>query len=318
MNEDRKERYIKYRQELFGGEDTCERVVVNLFKEIERFEKEYNKDCADFLYPEIMNFYKYLGTYSVNTLMNLNSQLSNYTSWCINEHLVKDNQNHYSEIRPADLSSVVNPAKLRKQYLTRDDVLKICNTMPETRYKVMFLCLFEGIKGDQYREIYDLTRDDLRGNNMVYIKDRGKAIEVSPQLYHWMEQSVNDFETTSEHFRKGTITHQFDPSERDKVVKIRKEGGIDLDEGDRAQKKITYLLSKALKEYTGDIDTRGIKPTTFNDSGIVHFILERAKENYETPMQYFESPAAIREIKDRFGRRIIRTIFLTGFGDYLK
>ena len=73
---------------------------------------KYNKDCSEFTVAEIINFYKSLCSTSFYTMKNTNGFLKAYTSYCIKNNLVKDGQNHYTEISDELLKDLGNKKRL--------------------------------------------------------------------------------------------------------------------------------------------------------------------------------------------------------------
>lgn len=118
MNERRKNEYIEI------ARLQNEALVLHLktyFNNVKPFEKEYGKDICDFVATEIITLYKSFGTSSINYLTVMNSQYSKYTDWCLNEHLVKDNQNHFREIDQDTLASCLNKIRMKAMVVSEED-----------------------------------------------------------------------------------------------------------------------------------------------------------------------------------------------------
>ena len=154
-NENIKQRYIEYKTNLT--------IIPNgylerLFDKTKQFEIELNKDVCNFTYYEIMNMYKTWNENSYETLQVTNSHLSLYTQWCIEQSLVADAQNHFLEFSKDIFMSCVNNIINDKKIVTREQVLSWFKDLNNVSDRFMFLALFEGIKGEQYKELTNLKR----------------------------------------------------------------------------------------------------------------------------------------------------------------
>lgn len=305
---------------MFNNEDTVEVVLDSLFKKIAQAEEMYGKNCADFTVPEIMAFYKTLGTVSPTLLQNYNSQLSLYTSWCVKQNLVKDGQSHYDEIFQDTLNKCLNVTKVQGRVLTRDEVIQLCNAMPNYRSKILLMAPFEGIKGNKFRELADLKREDLLPDNYVHIKSRNENVKVSSMLYNWMKEAVDETEIVVERGQAGKQAITFSEGQRDYVIKFTSDARAMDKPGDykNQSRTIHQYIFGLIKRYEGPIDVRAISAQPLMDSGIIHFIKTRAKELNVSPLEYFETPEALKEIKEKFNKRVVRSQFLGTYKEFLK
>lgn len=319
MNEERKKRYLEYRDKMFQGEDTVESQFVRLFEQIAPFEKRLNKDCAEFIEPEILDFFKYLNTTSVATLRNKQSQFAGYTDWCISERLAPDNQDHYRAITIDQLAQSVNKIASKNLYLTKEDVYELCNSTNSYREKAVILGLYEGIKGENLSELINLRREDLKENNRIYLKDRGKEVVVSPRLYQYFKEAADEMTITYQGNARNRTTY-FLSSEKDKVIKLAVKSGVSFNPEDvmEARIRIYRIGSNAIKNYSGLMDLRGVRLQSIYESGILNFIFERSEQLNMAPMEYFNSPLMIEEVKERFQKRIVRSLFLSRYQNYLE
>lgn len=129
-------------------------------------------------------------------MRNKQSQFAGYTDWCISERLVPDNQDHYRAITIDQLAQSVNKIASKNLYLTKEDVYELCNSTNSYREKAVILGLYEGIKGENLSELINLRREDLKENNRIYLKDRGKEVVVSPRLYQYFKEAADEMTIT--------------------------------------------------------------------------------------------------------------------------
>lgn len=85
-----------------------------------------------------------------------------------------------------------------------------------------------------------------------------------------------------------------------------------------ARIRIYRIGSNAIKNYSGLMDLRGVRLQSIYESGILNFIFERSEQLNMAPMEYFNSPLMIEEVKERFQKRIVRSLFLSRYQNYLE
>lgn len=187
-NENQKNRYIEYKNSITI---LPENYLKTQFKFSEKFEEELGKDLCDFNEEEIKDFYKARNFKATGSLDNLNSQLKEYTNWCIIEGLVKDHQNHYSFIKSNELKECVNKIKKQAGYVTKKQLIKSINRLSNASDKYIFLAAFEGVMGKNFDDILNVSEKDLKGN-LLKLKS-GKEIIVSDLLRDLIIESCNTY-----------------------------------------------------------------------------------------------------------------------------
>ena len=163
-NQELKERY---RKEKESYTTVSAYYFSSLFKRIEPFEEQLNKDASNFTAYEIINMYKTLAIMSLDTIVTMNSNLSMYTQWCIQQNLVNDYQNHYLEMTRDMLVSFVNKFAMDKKVVSRKQILEWCQQLPNPSDSFCLLGLFEGIRGGGYLELALAKIDDFHDNIFI-------------------------------------------------------------------------------------------------------------------------------------------------------
>lgn len=176
-NEERKKRYIKIKEDAVT---LPYRSLELLFEKTEPFEEKNGRDVCEWTTQEIMEYYKYRDAYSLSSLVVCNSNLTQYTNWCLTETLVPDGQNHYQEIRPDMLESCVNKEFLSKLIISREDIVRIIDELSNYTDRYMMLAFFEGICGIRYSEMVNAIIDDIDGD--VISLCSGRVIPISDKL----------------------------------------------------------------------------------------------------------------------------------------
>jgi hypothetical protein len=116
-NETIKNRYI---QEKESTTNMPKGYLNRQFNKTEEFENRLNKDVSNFTVYEIEDLYKTLNITSVESLTVLNSHLSLYAQWCLQQNLILDCQNHFTEIVNSSLVNYINTFALKKSIITRE------------------------------------------------------------------------------------------------------------------------------------------------------------------------------------------------------
>lgn len=176
-NEERKKRYIKIKEDAVT---LPYRSLELLFEKTEPFEEKNGRDVCEWTTQEIMEYYKYRDAYSLSSLVVCNSNLTQYTNWCLTETLVPDGQNHYQEIRPDMLESCVNKEFLSKLIISREDIVRIIDELSNYTDRYMMLAFFEGICGIRYSEMVNAIIDDIDGDMISLCS--GRVIPISDKL----------------------------------------------------------------------------------------------------------------------------------------
>ena len=184
-NEERKRHYIKIKEDAVT---LPYRSLELLFEKTEPFEEKNGRDVCEWTTQEIMEYYKYRDAYSLSSLVVCNSNLTQYTNWCLTETLVPDGQNHYQEIRPDMLESCVNKEFLSKLIISREDIVRIIDELSNYTDRYMMLAFFEGICGIRYSEMVNAIIDDIDGD--VISLCSGRVIPISDKLKEIAEFAV--------------------------------------------------------------------------------------------------------------------------------
>lgn len=282
--------------------------LVLQFNYVEEMERELDKDVSNFTTYEIIEYYKISNFSSLESLQNLNSQFNMYTQWCLQENLVKDNQNHFLEITKEIISGCVNKAALDRKIVSRDTVLKWINELPNPRDQFIMLSLFEYGKSKNFVDIVNVELTDIVGNTLK-LQD-GRVVNISNRLRQIAENSY--YETTYYSISGKGIKTMTLVNNGDKIVKDYPNAKIDVSEF-QAGRKIYNSITRSL-DYVGAIDW--CSANSLSESGKLHMIKERAKELNITPMEYLYSDK-IQEVEKQFGCNIVKSVYSIKYKEYL-
>ena len=303
-NQELKERYRK-EKESYTTVSTY--YFSSLFKRTEPFEESLNKDISNFTTYEIINMYKTLAIMSLDTIATMNSNLSMYTQWCIQENLVNDYQNHFLEIDRDMMVSFVNKLAMDKKIVSRKQIIEWCQQLPNPSDSFCLLGLFEGIRGGGYLELAFAKIEDFHDN--TFIAYNGREIKVSSTLIEYAEQSNEtlDYQSISK-----TMVKEVTLSENGRIIKdypnVRRSESLPVLRR-RTQSRLARIFNYiGILEYMNGNDIRM--------SGIVEMSNNRSKELGISGKEYIYG-IGIEEIKKQYDFKVVPSMFMDKFGEYL-
>lgn len=176
-NEERKLQFLKEKSE----NSVLSNNILSVFYVMEQREKEYGRDVCEWTSEEILSFFKWYSSRSIQTLVQLQNALKIYTDWCLMNGLVKDNQNHFTEIKSSALCECVDINAMDEFIFTRDDFISMINELPNMTDQFIMLALFEGVPTLQLQYV---KLDDLDGE--VLTLHNGEKRTVSHKLSNIM------------------------------------------------------------------------------------------------------------------------------------
>lgn len=186
-NEERKQRYIKYKNNI---STLPYNFLPCWFSKAYMRESKLRLDICDWPSIEIVNFYKYYNV-DIGVLRNVQSQFYAYTEWCIQNGLANDVANHFSEIGPDVIESCMNKIEISKTVISRETLLIDLQMVINPVDRFLMLALFEGIKGEEYSEIIQASLDQIDGNYINTIT--GRKIPISDQLKIYAKDAAEEY-----------------------------------------------------------------------------------------------------------------------------
>lgn len=286
FNPKRKDRYIKWKT---SHTITPDGGLQRLFKKTDLYEKRLGKDVCNFVENEILNFYKVLGTRSVGSIINMNSQLAQYTDWCMHQGLVADGQNHFRILKKVDFESCVNVAAIKKiATITREDLLKEIKALPNAREQFLILYFFEVGTRDIAEELESLTIDQFEGNTVHLIY---RDVEVSDQLVELARQAAEEHEIYP--FKTGGRTSHYSVTESKLVVKMRESSAY----GNNPSRRYYTLYTKAMN-YIG---LPMYKSKEIENMGKLHMLKGLAEEHGLSLHEAIQNPRIFNKIHNQYG-----------------
>lgn len=290
-NADRKFEYIN-----FKSQDTVWAEVKGewYFNRTRVIEEYLDKDVCDFTTTEIIGFLKSMSSPSSSYLNVIKAYLEGYARWCQSKGLIKDGQNHFSEITPEMVRDLcTNSTTLKNQILTKSELLDIINDINRPCDQFLALAVFEGIGGIKNKEFWHLKMDDFEGGYVNLCT--GRRLKVSDKLVELARESSETFEDIAK--------HNFKPWD-DRVLKARTNTADDETPA-QMYRRIWLQLDRLSKEYGICMAAKSLK-----ESGRIDMI-KRLQAEGESPEDTYK--AHYKEITDVYGKI---TSYAQYFDDY--
>lgn len=303
-NEDFKKRYLLEKARFVMTNN----YIDVQFRKSSEMEYELDKDISNWTVYEIIEYYKLLNITSYESLMCINGIFSQYTQFCLENSMVKDNQNHFLECTSEVLSGCLNKSILDKKIVTKKTVLNWVDELPNPKDQFVLLSLFEFGKSKDYKDIVNVRTEDLdEKNNKLKLSDRD--VNISNKLIEIIYDCKEEEKYYSISGKGSKIMPLVDYGF---IIKSYPNQNINLSDFQKGRN--IYMACQRIFDYLGIQDY--MSPNSIAESGKLHMIKERAKELRITPVQYLYSDY-IKEVEEQFGCIITRSVYAKKYEEYL-
>ena len=279
-----------------------------LFKKAEKFEEEYNKDVCNFTEEQILDMYKSFGLTSYESILSMNSQFSIYAQYCMEHNLVTDGQNHYYNVTQDQMYECINKNIIKQKIITREQIIKWNGTVRNASDYFVILALFEGLSGQDYKEITRLSINDIDKDKRIVHTCLGRDIPISAEL---LSVAIESNDTLVYYGLKKIIPLV----DNGLIIKDAVQKRATIDDEYRNGRILYTRLKRTLNELTG---TANINGKDIIVSGQLYFILEYCKANNIEPKDFIYNKETRMKLDKRFNTQINLTIFWKKYGEYLE
>lgn len=294
MNE-RKEAYLN---KEYGGTNANAEAC---FKKAEQNENVLGKDLSEWITKEIIDFYKSFCTPSVDFLYNIHSVYRKYTAWCVSEDMVLDRINHYDELSLDTLLLCINKEMADRRIISREELLKVTESLDNPRDKFLCLACFEGFGGDKLSEIINVKLSDFK-NGKVRLGKR--EIKYSSKLYEYAKEAAETYKYLFRTDNDGNDLYYEMTGGLDQVIKQVVSRG-DCGVGVKPQ-----ALYTKLKKIQVEYDVPAFTSNALKESGRVHMIRELVTSGQKIT-------DAIKATYDTYGSVASISAYITKFKAFL-
>lgn len=302
-NKDTKLRFIKEKEK---SPSVAINFIDNNFRKSAKTEKALGKDLCDWTMYEIVEYYKLMNISSYESLLNINSLFSNYTQFCLDNNLVKDNQNHYLECTRKILFGCLNKVIFENKIVNRETVLGWVNQLPNPRDQFVLLSLFEYGKSKMYKDIVNARPENVVGDTLIL---ENRTVKISQELKDIINNCI-----TEDVYYSMTGNGSLKMPLVDHGYIIKSYPNQNINSGDHQKGRNIYILCQRIFNYLGV--EKWMSSSALSTSGQIHMIKEQSKKYNMNPWQYILSDN-ISEVENQFGVIFKKSLFLQKFGNYL-
>lgn len=305
FNEEIKKRFISEKEKVLSVSTKYIKIRFDVAAEKEM---ELGKDLCNWSVYDILDYYKVLNLSSYDSLICLNSIFSQYTHFCINNGLVNDSQNHYDEINLQLLSTCLNKAMIEKKIVSKVEIYKWINELPNPSDQFVLLFLFEVGKSTDFLDIFYAKMTDIDVyNNTIKLKS-GRTVKVSNKLIN----IARDCDIEKKYYPISGNANKIMPL-LDLGYIIKHYPNTNLDTSDYQRGRGIYRRANRIFNFLG---SPWLNPNAIVESGKLNMIVDKAKEYDMTPMEYLYSDN-ITEVENQYGVKILQKMYSRKYSEYL-
>lgn len=301
-NESIKQMFIKSKKDNNTFIDT---ILLSCFEKTSIFEEMFQKDVSEFGMKEIIDMYKILNMDSFDVLAVFNSNLFQYTQFCLERGLIYSNRNVYQEITSDILIQCLNKSLINRQIISREDILSYVARLKNYRDKFIMLSLFEfGTGKKNYEDISHAKIKDIDKEKKKIKLYSGRIVNISPELISIAEGSVEQ-----EYYRSDMLeTLLID----DGTIIKKKNNCININDEFGSGRSIYLTIKKSLDDWG---ISEYINSNKIVISGEIHYVKSEAKRLGLSPSEYLKKFKY--KVSNQFGKKIVMKTFLLKYSDYL-
>lgn len=280
FNKERKEAFIAYAKNVLNRytDDLAIR-----FSHTETQEAKLDKDLAEFSYEEIAEMFKSITNLGANALSNLRSTCAQYTAWCMESQLTPIGPNLYRRFDIKTLETLASKKENEKEIISEETINQWCQILKNPSEAFIIRGIYEGLAGPGFRELADLTINDIDGN--ILTLSTGRKLEVSDKLIALAKKAYETDELITLSGRAMLL------EESDKILKRRNNSKGDPNYYELIDKRFTDALNY--------LEVKGIRKKFLALSGEINFIKNRCQELNLTISEYLNSDR-IYEVTSRY------------------
>ena len=156
------------------------------FNEIETI---YNKQLQYITKEELLKYWKDKKPTSLIFLVQQKNLISAYIEW--NKKINPDIKNAIKEIALEELDKTLDKETIAKSTFTRKELMGVIGRLNNDSDKFICLALFEGIKGEHYRDLFYFNIEDV-DDNLVATLRSGKKIKISNNLKIYADRALKE------------------------------------------------------------------------------------------------------------------------------
>jgi hypothetical protein len=276
--------------------------LYGLFRKIEPYEEDLQKDISEFTRDEALAMYTGLKSRSIYTLMNNNTVLKAYCAWVKYHHGLKADD-VYEKITIDDLKPCVD--KNASKLLSKEEIIEIEDQLLNVTDAAIVQCLFEAIAGPSMRDITELNESMLDKENKCLVFPDGRVFDISDRLCNLLEEAFQE-ET---YICYGETLRAKQLKGKGKLFKDR--DNVHAADSDDRRFRAVYRKIRVIRDYVGikELTMKGIAASGFlyylrnclNETGLGLKEFLQTESGEQLMLRYgYESEYKIDNIIHRF------------------
>lgn len=271
----RKEWYLEECRKSIYEESSVE-LLERIFTSTELEEKAFNKDVCDFTDAEVVDLFKSYDSKSRPRLKNTSWYLSKYRKWCYYKGLTQKIDDAFDD-RTIDniIKEVIPDDMLLNSYFTKKYLIETIELDPDYIDRMILLCPYYGIKGDDLEDIVNLKIENLdeeAGRISLY---SGLVLDVDDYFIETMKKA-SDTTEYKQNTAKTHVNHKQKIYVKNGYIITRTSGftGESYDNKPISPKFITNRLQKFKREF----EAENISISSLYKNGLINYITEKYKK----------------------------------------
>ena len=175
-NESLKEGFIK---DYMRTRVVAQTSLYSLFRKVQPYEEELNKDCSEFTEKEILQMYEEFKARSHYVLLNYNVILKAYCAW--RKHYYKTEYDIAYDNITTEMARTLIPDDA-KRVLTREEVTEIEDQLYNWTDKAIIEALFEGLSGNSMCDLTGVEMHMINQEQRQLMLPDGRVFDLTDRL----------------------------------------------------------------------------------------------------------------------------------------
>ena len=262
--------------------------LYGLFRKIEPYEEELQKDVSEFTKDEAISMYESMKSRSVYTLMNNNVVLKAYCAWKKHYHGMTT-ESAYESISIDDLKPCVN--NNASKLLSREEITEIEDQLLNITDAAIVESLFQGISGPSMRDITELNDSMLDKDKQCLTFPDGRVFDITERLCDLLNGAFNE----EVYICYGQSMREKRLNGKGRLFKDR--DNVHAADSDDRRFRAVYRKIQIIRDYVGvkELTMKGIAA-----AGFVHS-LRKGLDETNLGLKEFLQTEQGKQLMDRYG-----------------
>lgn len=161
-----------------------------IFSHARRAEHALNKPLYSFTKAEARDFLKSIDSSSNKTLSAYASIITQYMVYARDKGVEGAENGEWDKLQKREINMLVRRIK---RYFAPKDILEIINYLPNPCDRFLILAFTEGLRGEDFDEIWNLTIDDFDKKSLTVKVPSGKTKHISKTLMDYATKSAETY-----------------------------------------------------------------------------------------------------------------------------